>query len=218
MGDKGRRFRLIPVAVTGAALAVMALGGITISGVANASPAHSGQGHWTYSHGAVFTEVDNGTEFAVSTSPDLADTSASAATYSDAGVVVNVGTIGSLSASRIAFKGSSGLLENVWIGNGPQASTPGIYPLSSVDFCYGLGSSTGYYMTGANCGSYLDQTLTLAQITADFPANLEAYAWVGVTSSGSAVPALTVYRVDGQEVGLTVGVLASGGVLTPYVS
>jgi hypothetical protein len=168
---------------------------------------------------APVSEVDNGAEFATSTSPSLGDTSASAATYADAGALQDIGTVGQLSAAALAFTGGSGLAENIWIGDGPEASTPGIYKLSDVDFCYGLGASgdTSFQMQ-SGCGTYAGQTLSVSQIAADFPASLEAYAWVGVVSSGSAVPATTVSTIDGKTVNLSVGIGASGSVLTPYVS
>jgi hypothetical protein len=169
----------------------------------------------------VFTEVDNGTEFAVSASPAVADTSKAGATYADAGVAVNVGTVADLSASKLAFTGSQGLVENLWIGNGAEASTPGIYSLSSgADFCYGDGQPSGSFYMQGNCGSSLDgQTLTLAQIQSDFPGQLQAYAWVGVTSSGKAVTPTQISTVDGQSIHLWAAVLAnSDGSLTPYVN
>ncbi len=168
---------------------------------------------------APVSEVDNGAEFATSTSPNLADTSASGATYADAGAIQDIGTIGNLTSSALAFTGGSGLAENLWIGDGPQASTPGIYKLSDVDFCYGLGTSndTAFQMQ-SGCGPYAGTTLTVSEIAADFPGNLEAYAWVGVVSSGSAVSGTTISTIDGKTLNLTAGVLASGGVVTPYVS
>jgi hypothetical protein len=170
-------------------------------------------------------EVDNGAQFTVSPSPDLADTSAAGATYADAGIVVNAGTVGSLTSRSIAYTGSSSLLENIWIGDGPQASTPGTYSLSAgADFCYALGQDyaggapASFYME-SDCGTYAGQTLTLAQIAKDFPAVLEAYAWVGITSSGSAVSAASIATVGGQKVDRTAGVLGnSDSTLTPYTS
>lgn len=169
-------------------------------------------------------EVDNGAEFAVSGSPVLADTSAKGATYADAGSVTSAGTVGHLNAAALAFTGTGPLAENIWIGDGPQASVPGIYPLKGgADFCYGLGTQVtsgqpAAFQMQSGCGTYAGATLTIAQIAADFPAGLQAYAWVGVVSSGSAVPAATITSIGGRKVSLTAGVLASGGVLTPYTS
>lgn len=55
----------------------------------------------------------------------------------------DLGPVYGLSSSAIAFTGSAGfpLTENIWIGDGPQASTPGTYKLSSIDFCYGIGAN-----------------------------------------------------------------------------
>jgi len=167
-----------------------------------------------------YTEVDNGTEFSLSTNPSVADTSASGASYADAGVVVDVGQVGALTSTKIAYAGSSDLSENIWVGDGPQASTPGVYPLSSVDFCYGLGSGanpTSFYMTGSNCFGYAGQTLTLAEVAQDFPAALEAYAWVGVTNSTTGLPA-TITAVGARTMDETVGIDTVGSQLLPYVS
>jgi len=180
-------------------------------------PAGAGAVNWR-------AEVDNGAEFALSDSTSLADTSSATATYADAGVVVNIGQVGSLGSANTAYTYSGAKVEeNIWIGDGPQASTPGIYSLSpSADFCYGLGQNytsgvpANFYMTGSNCGSYSGQTLTKAQIGADFAAGFssatEAYEWVGVvTGSGGAAPgAATVKTVAGQTVNAGVSVTKLG--------
>jgi hypothetical protein len=180
-------------------------------------------------------EVDNGAEFSVSDSPNLADTSSTTATYSDAGVVVAVGPVGKLTSAGIAYKGTGPLAENVWIGDGPEAGTPGVYSFSSgaADFCYGLGQSynssgvpTSFYMTGSNCigtngVNNLGDPLTLAEIAASFPANAEAYVWLGVvTGSGGTAPGTaTVKTVAGQTVNATVGVTKEkSGALFSFVS
>lgn len=174
------------------------------------------------------SEVDNGAEFAVSSSQTLADTSAQGATYADAGSITQVGTVGNLSASALAFSGKGPLAENIWIGDGPQASVPGVYSLKGgADFCYGLGtnvSSGGQpaaFQMQSDCGSYAGKTLTAAQIAADFPANLAAYAWVGVVFTGAnaaGVAPATISSVGSHKVNMIAGVLDNGGVLTPYTS
>jgi hypothetical protein len=177
-------------------------------------------------YGNLFTEVDNGAEYTVSPSPNLADASAAGATYADAGVVYDLGPVAGLSSSAIAFTGSPGssLTENIWIGDGPQASTPGTYKLSSVDFCYGIGANANSngqpqdFQMQSDCGQYAGQTLTLSEIRNDFPSELEAYAWVGAVSTGSAVTMESIDSIDGHGIGLIAGILDSGGVLTPYVS
>jgi hypothetical protein len=174
---------------------------------------------------AYLTEVDNGTEYALSGSPHLADTSKAGATYSDAGVVVDVGQTSALTELDISFAGtiSSGTLdENIWVENGPQATTPGVYSLTGgADFCYGLGADysggvpTSFEMQ-ADCGAFAGQTLSLSQVAADFP-NLEAAVWVGVVSSGGAVTA-DIDSVDFKSINVSAGVMASSsGVLTPFV-
>lgn len=178
------------------------------------------------SYGNLFSEVDNGAEYTVSPSPNLADTSAAGATYADAGVVYDLGPVDGLSSSAIAFTGSTGfpLTENIWIGDGPQASTPGTYKLSSIDFCYGIGANTDSsgqpqdFQMQSGCGQYAGHTLTIHDILRDFPAEMEAYAWVGVVSTGSAVDTGSVHTIGGHNIDLLAGILDSGGVLTPYVS
>jgi hypothetical protein len=178
-------------------------------------------------------EVDNGAEFSVADSPSLGDTSTTTATYSDAGVVVDIGPVAKLASANTAYAGSASggtLAENIWIGDGPQASTPGIYPLSSVDFCYGLGqqySKSGvpanYYMTGANCTgtdgvNYAAAVLTPAQMAVDFPATAEAYEWVGVTNATTPVSA-TIASVGGQHVNAKLGISKeTSGALFSFVS
>jgi hypothetical protein len=183
------------------------------------------------------TEVDNGAEFSLTGSSSVADTSSASATYSDAGVIMPIGAASGLAKANTTYAGTvSGgakLAENIWIGNGPEASTPGIYSLSSAaDFCYGLGqdyNSSGvpasFYMTGGNCtgangASYASQTLTLTQIATDFPAQAGAYEWVGVdTDSNTAAGTATVTSVGGQQVNETVGVTReTSGALFSYVS
>jgi hypothetical protein len=162
------------------------------------------------------TEVDNGARYSVSSAASLGDTSAAGASYADAGVVVPVGTVGSLTQSAFAYAGTGSLAENIWIDDGPQASTPGTYQLGSIDFCYGLGSVSGWQMQ-SGCGAYAGQTLTTAQVAADFPAQLGVSAWVGVTNGAASVSG-TVASVDGVAVGAKVGVAVSGSVLIPSVT
>lgn len=163
-------------------------------------------------------EVDNGSEFAVGSAP-LADTSAPSASYSDAGVKVDVGSARKLSKTSLAYSGTGPLAENVWIGDGPQASVPGVYPLKSVDFCYGIGTTSHptKFSMQSDCGSYSGDTLNITQIAADFP-GFEAYAWVGVTSSGSAVSG-SVSKVGGKKLRANkFGVrVHSGATLVPFV-
>jgi hypothetical protein len=178
-------------------------------------------------------EVDNGVEFSVADSPNLADTSAAGATYSDAGVVVNIGTVGNLASADTTYTGTvtgGTLAENIWIGDGPQASTPGVYLLASVDFCYGLGEDPGksgfptaFYMTGANCTgtddvNYSGDSLTPKQIAADFPSAAGAYEWVGVTNASAPVSA-TIASVAGQHVNAKLGITKeTSGALFSFVS
>jgi hypothetical protein len=75
-------------------------------------------------------------------------------------------------------------------------------------------------MTGSNCGTHSGQTLTKAQIAADFPSAAEAYEWVGVvTGSGGVAPGTAEVRtVNGQSVNATVSVTELNGALFSYVN
>lgn len=169
------------------------------------------------------SEVDNGAEFALSKGA-LGDTSAPGATYADAGIVVDIGSTDNLTAASFAYEGTSSagsLDENVWIGNGAQASTPGIYSLDNVDFCYGLGTSstpTSFQMN-AGCGADAGKTLTIDEIKADFP-GLEAYAWVGVTGpADTGSVSGHVASAGGQAVNADFGVRTNTDTtLTAFVS
>ena len=176
----------------------------------------------------VVSEVDNGAEFALSSAAHLADSSAHGATYADGGVVVPVGLVKNLKGSDLAVKTTGPVKVNVWIGNGPQASTQGVYPLApAADFAYGLGQGyrigvpTSFYLQGSMGAAAVKdgQTLTFTQLTHVAAwRNLEAYVWVGVTSSGKAVAAFTIKTIDGQQVNKTIRISSTNGVLTPSVS
>jgi hypothetical protein len=228
-GDKALSWNVAgPKGATGPAGKTGATGNAGPQGPAGATGNTGPQGPAGISQAKVMTEVNNGTEFTLSPAPDLADTSSSTSpSYADAGVVVNLGSLGSLTPASLDYTGGDGLIENIWIGDGPETSTPGTYPqsstgypLSSANFCYGKGGTAGYsgfYMLGSSsaCGSAYGETLSLAQIQSDFPSNLEAYAWLGVDS----LTAQTVQTVDGQTINATVGIEAnSNGSWTPYVS
>jgi hypothetical protein len=181
-------------------------------------PAGAGAKFWT--------EADNGAEWTLSPSANLGDTSASGATYADAGVVVDLGTLGNLTTSDLAYSGGTGLGENLWIGNGPEASTPGVNLFSSepngADFCYLSNNGDGTFSAlDQNCDNagLSGGSITLSQIQAAFPGSFEAYAWVGVeTSSNAAVSPAAIKTVDGVTVGETVGIGDTSDVLTPYIT
>jgi hypothetical protein len=139
-------------------------------------------------------EVDNGSSWALGNMP-LALPNAGAG-YEDAGVVVDSGPAAAFDG--ITIKGSGPLVDNVWITDGSEAFTPGLHSLSSTpDFSYGFDNGDGtFYMTD---GAYAGQTLTVAEIDSDF-AGYEAYAWVGVTSDGTASVSGHVSSVDGTAV------------------
>ena len=230
-GKTGAAGKTGPQGPAGATGPTGATGSAGSTGATGATGKTGPQGPAGISQAKVMTEVNNGTELTLSSAPDLADTTGSSPSYADAGVLVNLGTLGSLTPASLDYTGGSGVIENIRIGDGPQTSTPGIYPQStngpgpmpSVDFCYGTGGTQGYsdfYMLGSPsaCGSEYGQTLSLAQIQSDFPSNLEAYAWLGVDSTTDNETQQTVQTVDGQTINATVGIEAdSNGSWTPYV-
>jgi Collagen triple helix repeat (20 copies) len=172
------------------------------------------------------SEVNNGQEFAVSQSGSLADTSSTSPTSAESGIVVDDGPAANLTLPDFAVTVSGGTVtQNVWIGNGPQAATDGIYPTSGTDFCSGVGADYNAnnvptkFLMQSSCGTYGGDTLTIAQIAADF-SGLEAYTWAGVTSTGSAVGPVSISAVGAQNgLSASAGVLANDdGSLTPYVN
>jgi hypothetical protein len=171
-----------------------------------------------------FTEVDNGSQWSLSSEPNLSDTSAASATYADAGVVLDLGQLSNLTDSDLAYSGGATLSENLWIGNGPQASTLGTHLFSdgSADFCYlSYEGNDQFSALDSNCNTngLSGSAITLAQIQSAFSAApVEAYAWVGVVSGGSAVSAANIKTIDGNAVNATVGIASNSGDLLPYVN
>ena len=157
------------------------------------------------------TEVDNGTEWTLSPNPIAGDVSTAGATYADAGVVVDAGELNSqLTTGSFAYDAGSNVSENLWIGDGPEASVPGTHPLSdSADFFYASYQGTGMFSVMAPGASGLSGTVSLAQIKAAYGNGggpVEAYIWAGVTSSGANVPPVTIHSVDGVTVNSEVGI------------
>ncbi|MFL5943802.1 MAG: hypothetical protein ACJ75L_11115 [Gaiellaceae bacterium] len=140
-------------------------------------------------------EVDGGSSWALSNLP-LALPNAGGG-YEDAGVVVDVGPVSAFAG--ITTDGTGQLQDNIWITDGSEAFSPGLHPFSTdhPDFSYGFDNRDGtYYMAS---GPHAGQTLTVSDIKSDF-AGYEAYAWVGVTSNGSASVTAQITRVNGTPV------------------
>jgi Collagen triple helix repeat (20 copies) len=139
-------------------------------------------------------EVDGGSSWALANMP-LALPNANGG-YEDAGVVIDVGPASSFNG--ITATGSGPLKDNVWITDGSEAFSPGLHPFATdhPDFSYGFDNGDGtFYMTS---GPHASETLTLAQIRSDF-AGYEAYAWVGVTSDGTATVTGHITSVNGTD-------------------
>jgi hypothetical protein len=139
-------------------------------------------------------EVDGGSSWALANMP-LALPNAKGG-YEDAGVVTDVGPASGFNG--IAATGSGPLEDNVWITDGSEAFSPGLHPFATdhPDFSYGFDNGDGtFYMAS---GPHASETLTLAQIRSDF-AGYEAYAWVGVTSDGTATVTGHITSVNGTD-------------------
>jgi hypothetical protein len=140
-------------------------------------------------------EVDGGSSWALSNLP-LALPNAGGG-YEDAGVVVDVGPVSAFAG--ITKDGTGPLQDNIWITDGSEAFSPGLHPFATdhPDFSYGFDNGDGtYYMAS---GPHAGQTLRVSDIKSDF-AGYEAYAWVGVTSDGSASVTAQITRVNGMLV------------------
>jgi hypothetical protein len=90
---------------------------------------------------------------------------------------------------------------------------PGTHQLSaSVNFSYGFQQpGDTYYM---DSGPHAGQTLTLAQVQADF-AGYDVLAWVGIESPGTADHGY-ITSVNGQAVPAMLGIVPSGGKVTAF--
>jgi Collagen triple helix repeat (20 copies) len=149
--------------------------------------------------GSLFNyEADNGTHFAVATMP-IALANASAG-YEDAGIVVDIGPVSSFSG--ITKTGTGPLADNVWITNGSQAFSPGLYPLAGgANFNYYTDAGSGNWTFGggpappSGCGG----TVTTAKIAQCYN-GYQAYAWVGVTSDGASSVTGHISSVNGKSV------------------
>ena len=132
-------------------------------------------------------EADNGITWTLSNSP-LKSKITPGTGYADAGIVVNLGEYGYQYEGVSA--GNYGPQQvNLWIANGREATRPGTHALTSpVNFAYGSVDPATGDVTMFD-GLYAGQTLTPAQIQADYPAD-QLYAWAGidesVTQPGSA--------------------------------
>jgi hypothetical protein len=157
-------------------------------------------------------EVDNGTTWTLTDSPAYAHSTGPDEGYADAGVVVPLGSVQDFAGIRAT--GSQNLAENIWIADGPEAYVPGTHPLSAgADFSYGFQQAGGgYYMTD---GEYAGQTLSLAQLKADF-GSYQAYAWVGIDDSGTTAYGY-VTSVNGRPMYDLLGLKSGRGDVTAYV-
>ena len=152
------------------------------AGAAFASPVHAPA---PTKAGTVRYEVDNGYTWTLGNKA-LNSKISPASSYADAGVVVSLGQTGS-QYHGVKSAGYGPLATNLWIADGSEAAHPGTHPLSTaVNFDYGFVQSNGsVYMTD---GTYSGQTLTEAQIRADFP-KAELYAWSGIDIGTPVAPA-----------------------------
>jgi hypothetical protein len=193
------------------ASAAVAAGTVALTSTAAfAAPASPGSGPRPGGH-QVSYEVDNGTTWTLTPNLRRARSTGPEKGYADAGVVVSLGSLRHFAGIRAT--GSKNLAENIWIADGPEAYVPGTHALSAgADFDYGFQQAGGYYMTD---GKYAGQTLTLAQIRADFGRD-QGYAWVGIDNAGSTEYGY-VTSVNGRPVRDIFGLEAGAGRVTAYV-
>ena len=125
-------------------------------------------------------EADNGITWTLSNSP-LKSKITPGTGYADAGIVVNLGEYG-YQYQGVSAGNYGPQAVNLWIANGSQATRPGTHALTSpVNFAYGSVDPATGDVTMFD-GAYAGQTLTPAQIQADYPAN-QLYAWAGIDES-----------------------------------
>ncbi len=127
--------------------------------------------------------------------------------YADAGVVVDLGSLSTLTG--ITVTGSGPLSDNIWISDGTdEAAIPdGPHSLSDgVNFAYGFDTHEGtFYMAS---GHFAGQTVGLATLQAHYTGD-EAFAWVGVTNANGAATG-HVLKVNGAPAAAYVKVAADG--------
>lgn len=196
-------------------VAAIAAGGLTFLGLMAAGAVSASTSGLSY-------EVDDGVSWTLATGPSSLSAPAQSASYADAGVVANLGLADNFASvdtpTGVPFTGSANLRENIWIGDGTEASTPGTHPLSEgVNFTYGFSNGDGtFWITTSPKPALVGQSLNAAQIAADFPGD-QIYAWVGVVYSGSSVKGY-VTSINGQNTShRNVGVTLSGSTVTAYV-
>ena len=143
-------------------------------------------------------EIDNGTQWTLQRNTAAGHSTFTTSGYADAGVVVDLGPLSNLSGINVS---GTGVSDNLWIGDGSEAYTPGTHNLSdAVDFAYGFDNHDGtFWMASDPTGTYRYQNATLGQLSAEYPA-AEAYAWVGVTYGGSSVSG-SLSAINGHSVG-----------------
>ncbi|HUC21077.1 MAG TPA: hypothetical protein VMA73_00030 [Streptosporangiaceae bacterium] len=191
-------------AALAAAIVIAGAGLGAASASASPLPAHGA------SASPIRAETDNGTTWTLYPG-QLGASTGTQAGYADAGEVVSLGSVASFNG--ITAKGSANLAENIWIADGSEATVPGTHQLSSAaNFSYGFQQAGDtYYM---DSGPYAGQTLTLAQVKADF-AGHDLLAWVGIESSGTADNGY-ILSVNGQPVPAVLGIVPSGGKVTAF--
>lgn len=140
-------------------------------------------------------EFDDGTNWTLQKNTAALTTTYPNRTYSDAGIVVDLGPAQDFDG--LTWEGTGPLSANIWLGDGSEASTPGTHALSDgVDFSYGPwdGGAVTFW-TGPEAGN----TLTADQISA-LP-DTEVYAWIGLVYDGSDNVSGSISSVDGRPVG-----------------
>lgn len=161
-------------------------------------------------------EVDNGTSWTLANCPAASTVSSSGVNvgYADAGIVVDLGPAASFNGVQVSA--DRGVSQNIWIADGPEATTPGTHLLSAgVDFDYGLGQADGTWLMTGKPDGFNGQSLTAKQVRTDF-AGYEIYAWVGLANSGTT-DTKYISAVNGQFANRLTEITAKSGQVTASV-
>lgn len=179
-----RKLITIAAAVAGAAI-------FAVPAVANAKTTTSNSLSYEFDNGAGFVLQKNTAALNTTYQPTN--------NYSDAGIVVDLGLLANLPSTGITATGSGAIAENIWLGDGSEAYTPGSYAFPA-NFSYGFETANGsgsFYMTD---GTLAGSTVSVADLQAAYPGTTEVYAWVGVVYGGSSVSG-SVSAVNGHATG-----------------
>lgn len=162
---------------------------------ANAASSNSNMAFEIDQNAVSWTLSDNGT-----VKVTYAPLYAYGTTYSDAGIVVDLGQAESFAGLNVEATGP--WVANIWLGDGPEAYTPGTYYLSDpVDFSYGPWTDPpSTFWTGPQSTACGGSPCPVSTAQIDSVGPTEVYAWIGVVYDGNQVSA-NITSVNGHSVG-----------------